>query len=96
MISVSDERYRDLAMKLVLKGLLPQTPKHKAAKGSEVTCKITKQQIEINLVEVGSQTSQHKRLLNIVKIQINTNDYCRTMNKYVVSMQGKPLLHRYD
>ncbi len=36
MISVSDERYRDLAMKLVLKGLLPQTPKHKAAKGSEV------------------------------------------------------------
>ncbi len=69
-------------------------PKHKATKGSEGTCKIMKQQIEINLVEVGSWTSELKRLLVIVKIQINTNDYCHTMNKYGVSVQEKPL--RYN
>ncbi len=54
------------------------------------------QQKEINLVEVGSRTSEHERLLNIVKIQINTNGYCHAMNKYGVSMQEKPLLHRYN
>ncbi len=47
-------------------------PKHKAVKGSKGTCKITKQQIEINLVEVGFRTSEHKHLLDIVK---NTDKY---------------------
>ncbi len=54
------------------------------------------QQIEINLVQVSNWTSEHKHLLYIVKIQINTNDYCHTMNKYGVSMQEKTLLHRYN